>query len=77
MIRRFDDYQIEIEKLQKPELFMEKSVYTPITIQTAPAGVQQAWQVIYQLAWAHAVAQAIQAARPTRYQRLLYNVCLN
>lgn len=38
--------------------------------------MQQFWQAIYQAAYAQAMKSS-QESRPTRYQRLLYHVCLN
>lgn len=77
MLRRFQDHQLQPASLQKPEPTQEMPAFTAISIQTASPNVQQAWQALYHAAWAHAAAQALQAAKPTRYQRLVYQICLN
>lgn len=77
MIRRFDEHQLQPESMQTPVPSLETPVFSPISIQLAAPSVQQAWQTLYQAAWAHAVAQALQAAMPSRYQRLMYNICSN
>ena len=39
--------------------------------------MQQFWQALYQAAYAQAMSKNMQESQPTRYQRLLYHVCLN
>ncbi|HQR41893.1 MAG TPA: hypothetical protein PLX97_04395 [Gemmatales bacterium] len=40
-----------------------------------PMGVQQFWQALYQAAYAQAIMQNTE--QPTKYQRLMYQVCMN
>lgn len=77
MIRRFDEHQLQPGSLRTPESSQEMPAFSAISIQMLSPHVQQAWLTMYQAAWAHAIAQALQAASPTRYQRLMYHICLN
>lgn len=77
MLRRFQDHQLQPASLHKLAPMQEIPAFTAISIQTASPHVQQAWQALYHAAWAHAAEQALKAAKPTRYQRLVYQICLN
>ena len=44
---------------------------------TVSGPMQQLWHAIYQAAYAQAVVKAFEDTQPSRYDRLLYHVCLN
>ncbi|MBL8821508.1 MAG: hypothetical protein JNJ77_02895 [Planctomycetia bacterium] len=77
MSRRFQDYPWQSASMPIPDSNQEMPAFSAISIQAASPHVQQAWQALYHAAWAHAAEQALKAAKPTRYQRLVYQICLN
>lgn len=51
--------------------------FVACNISSYPTNVQQLWHAIYQTALSQAVMKAVKDNDPTRYQRLVYRVCLN
>ena len=77
MTRRFDESQLvaghSVAAVATPCL----PGFMACSISSVGTPIQQLWQAIYQAAYAQAVMKSTQEAQPSRYERLLYQVCLN
>ncbi|HMO37248.1 MAG TPA: hypothetical protein PKA06_14515 [Gemmatales bacterium] len=75
MIRRFDDtpWITPAPVLPTPP----EPAFQACQIHSVPQSIQQLWQAIYQTALTHAVMKALLENQPSRYQKLVYRVCLN
>lgn len=85
------DYIQELEymtrRFSESQLVGSHSVATPATpclpgfmacnTSSVNTPIQQLWHAIYQAAYAQAVVKAFEDTQPSRYDRLLYHVCLN
>ncbi len=75
MIRRFDDTQWATPTAAPAA--SSAPGFVACSISQFPAPMQQLWHAIYQTALTQAVMKAVEDNQPTRYQRLVYRVCLN
>ena len=76
MTRRFDESQLvagqNVAAVATPCL----PGFVACSLSHVANPMQQLWQAIYQAAYAQAMTESSDS-QPSRYQRLLYHVCLN
>jgi len=75
MTRRFDDTQWATPTAAPAASSVPG--FVACNINQYPAPMQQLWHAIYQTALTQAVMKAVEDNQPTRYQRLVFRVCLN
>ncbi len=77
MTRRFDESQLvaghTVAAVATPCL----PGFVACSLSHVASPMQQLWQAIYQAAYAQAMTKDSMESQPSRYQRLLYHVCLN
>lgn len=77
MTRRFSESQLAAANSVADTATPSLPGFVACSISSAPVNVQQFWQAIYQTAFAQAMLKALADSQPTKYQRLVYHVCLN
>ena len=77
MTRRFTESQLVASHSVAADATPCLPGFMACNISSVGTPVQQLWQAIYQAAYAQAVENAFEDTQPSRYDRLLYHVCLN
>lgn len=77
MTRRFSESQLVASQTVAPDAASCLPGFMACNTSSVSSPVQQLWQAIYQAAYAQAVVKAFEETQPSRYDRLLYHVCLN
>lgn len=77
MTRRFTESQMVAKNTATSSATPHLPGFVACSISSAPTSMQQLWQAFYQTAFHKAVMAAMLDAQPTRYQRLVYNICAN
>jgi hypothetical protein len=73
MTRRFDETYLAVPEAATPVM----PDLLACSVAAVPMSLQQMWQAIYQTALTQAVMKAMIDSQPTKYQRLVLQVCLN
>lgn len=77
MTRRFSESQLVASHSVAPAATPCLPGFMACNTSSVSGPMQQLWQAIYQAAYAQAVVKAFEETEPSRYDRLLYHVCLN